>query len=78
MLVEVARFGMRKCALTHLLPDVCGCHVLQILAVAVCRIGVVCCLPVPVYQPFSFNRLGLSAPEEAYIYGMGYGCVGIF
>ena len=65
MSVEVARFGMRKCALTHLIPDVCGCHVLRILAVAVCRIGDVCCLPASAHQPFSFNSLGLSAPEEA-------------
>ena len=33
--------------------------------VAVCRIGDVCCLPAPAHQPFSFNSLGLSAPEEA-------------
>ena len=26
----------------HLIPDVCGCHVLRILVVAVCRIGDVC------------------------------------
>ena len=52
-------------SLTHLLPDVCGCHVLRILAVAVCRIGDVCCLPAPAHQPFSFNSLGLSVPEEA-------------
>ena len=37
MSVEEAWFGMRKGALTHLIPDVCGCHVLRILAVAVCR-----------------------------------------
>ena len=36
------------------------------LAVAVCRIGDVCCLPAPAHQPFSFNSLGLSAPEEPY------------
>ena len=30
-----------------------------------CRIGDVCCLPAPDHQPFSFNSLGLSAPEEA-------------
>ena len=49
----------------HLIPDVCGCHVLRILAVAVCRIGDVCCLPAPAHQPFSFNSLGFSAPEIA-------------
>ena len=65
MSVEVARFGTRTCALTHLIPDVCGCHVLRISAVAVCRIGDICCLPAPAHQPFSFNSLGLSAPEEA-------------
>ena len=65
MSVEVARFGIRKCAVTHLIPNVCGCHVLRVLAVAVCTIGDVCCLPAPTHQPFSFNSLGLSAPEEA-------------
>ena len=30
-----------------------------------CRIGDVCCLPAPAHQSFSFNSLGLSAPEEA-------------
>ena len=30
-----------------------------------CRIGDVFCLPTPAHQPFSFNSLGLSAPEEA-------------
>ena len=54
---------MRR-AIAHLIPDGCGCHVL-ILAVAVCRTGDVCCLPAPAHQPFSFNSLGLSAPEEA-------------
>ena len=39
--------------------------VLRILAVAVCRIGDVCCLPAPAHQPFSFNSLSLSAPAEA-------------
>ena len=63
MSAEVARFGVRVCALTHLIPDVFGYHVLRILAVAVCRIGDVCCLPAPAHQPFSFNSLGLSAPE---------------
>ena len=47
------------------MPDVCDCHVLRILAVAVCRIVDVCCLPAPAHQPFLFNSLGLSAPEEA-------------
>ena len=36
------------------------------LAVDVCTIGDVCCLPVPAHQPFSSNSLDLSAPEEAY------------
>ena len=49
-------------SLTHLILDLCGCHVLLILAVAVCRIGDVCCLPAPAHQPFSFNSLGLSIP----------------
>ena len=62
---EVAQFGKHKCGLTHLIPDVYGCHVLWILAVAVCRIGDVCCLPAPAHQPFSFNTLDLSASEEA-------------
>ena len=52
--------------MTHLIPDVCGCHVLRILAVAVCRIRDVCCLPAPTHQPFSFNSLGLNAPEKAF------------
>ena len=47
---------------THFIPDVCGCHVLRILAVAVCFIGDVCCLPAPAHQPFLFYSLGLSAP----------------
>ena len=38
---------------------------LRILAVVVCRIGDVCCLPAPAHQPFSFNSLGFSASEEA-------------
>ena len=67
MSVEMVRFGMRKGALTHLIPDVCGCHVLRILAVAMCRIRDACCLSAPTHQPFSFNSLGLSAPEEACI-----------
>ena len=37
--------------MVHLIPDICGCHVLQILTVAVCRIGDVCCLPAPAHQP---------------------------
>ena len=51
---------------THLIPNVCSCHVLRILAVAVCKIGNVCCLPTPAHQPFSSNSLYLSAPEHAY------------
>ena len=66
MSVEVARFGMRESWRTHLLPDVCSCHVLRILAVAVCKIGDVCIFPAPEHQPFSSNSLGRSAPEEAY------------
>ena len=65
MSIEVGRFGICKYAMTHLMPDVCGCHVLQILAVAMCRIRNNCCLPAPTHQPFSFNSLDLSAPEEA-------------
>ena len=65
MSVEVARFGARECAVTHLMPDVCGYHVLRILAVAVCRIGDVCCFLAPAHQPFLFNNLDLRAPEEA-------------
>ena len=45
---------------THLIPDVCSCHVLRIL----CKIRDLCCLPAPAHQPFSSNSLGLSAPEE--------------
>ena len=30
-----------------------------------CRIGDVYCLPAAVHQPFSFNVLDISAPEEA-------------
>ena len=59
MSVEVARFGMRACANAYLISDVCGCHVLRILAVVVCRIGDVCCLPAPAHHPFSFNSLCL-------------------
>ena len=44
---------------------VCSCHVLRIFAVDVCRIGNVCCLPMPPHQPFSCNSLDPSAPEEA-------------
>ena len=54
-----------SCPKTHFIPDVCGCHVLRILAVALCRIGDVCCLSAPAHQPFSFNSLSLSAPEDA-------------
>ena len=57
MSVEVARFGMRESRTTHLIPDICSCHVLRILAVAVCKIGDVCCLPAPAHQPFSSNSL---------------------
>ena len=42
MSVEVALFGVRESRRTHLIPDVCSCHMLQILAVAVCKIGDVC------------------------------------
>ena len=51
-----------------LIPDVCSCLVLRILAVAVCKIGDVCCFPAPApaHQPFSSNSLYLNAPEEAY------------
>ena len=66
MSVKVARFGMHESRQTHLIPNVCSCHVLRILAVAVCKIGDVCCLPAPAHQPFSSNSLDLSAPEEAY------------
>ena len=66
MSVEVARFGMRESRYTHLIPDVCSCHALRILAVAVRKIGDVCCLSAPAHQPFSSNSLDLSAPEEAY------------
>ena len=51
---------------THLMPDVCSCNVLRILAVAVCKIGDVCSFPAPAYHPFSSNSLDLSAPKEAY------------
>ena len=50
---------------THLIPDSCGCHDLRILAVAMCKIGGVCCLPASEHQPFSSNNLDLSAPKEA-------------
>ena len=39
---------------------------LQILVVAVCKIGNICCLPAPAHQSFSFKSLDLNAPEEAY------------
>ena len=61
MSVEVARFWMRVSSCTHLIPDACSCHVLRILAVDVCRIGDVCCLPAPAHQPFSSNSWHLSA-----------------
>ena len=64
--VEVARFGMRESRDMHLISDVCSCHVLRILTVDVCKIWDVCCLPAPAHQPYSFNSLDLSAPEEAY------------
>ena len=41
-------------------------HVLRILAVAVCKIGNVCCLPAPAHQTISSNSLDLSVPKEAY------------
>ena len=34
-------------------------------AVAVCKIGDVCCWPTPAHQPFSSKSLGPCAPEEA-------------
>ena len=39
---------------------------LQNLAVDVCRIADVYCLPAPAHPPFSSNSLNLSVPEEAY------------
>ena len=39
---------------------------LRNLAVDVCKIGDICCLPATVHQPFSSNSFDLSAPEEAY------------
>ena len=51
---------------THLMPDVCSRYVLRILAVAVCKIEDVYCLPAPAHQPFSFYSLDRSAPEEAH------------
>ena len=65
MSVEVARFGMRGSQKTNLIPDVCSCHVLRILAAAVCKICDVCCLLAAAHQPFSSNSLGLGAPEDA-------------
>ena len=50
---------------THFIPDVCSCHVLRILVVAVCKIGDVYCLPAPAHQPFS-NSLDLNFPEEVF------------
>ena len=65
--IGVDRFGgIRELRDTHLIPDVCGCHVLRILAVAMCKAGDVCWWPAPAHQPFSSNSLTLSAPEEAY------------
>ena len=64
-LLRWLRLGCVSREKTHLIPDVCGCHVLRILAVTVCRIGNGCCLPAPAHQPFSFNSLCHSAPEEA-------------
>ena len=57
--------GCASAQSTHPMPNACGCHVLRILAVAVCRIGDVYCLPAPAHLPFSFNSLGFSAPEDA-------------
>ena len=39
---------------------------LRILAVAVCKIEDVCCLPTPAHQPISSNSLGRCASKEAY------------
>ena len=55
---------MRESRKTHLIPNVCSCHVLRILAVAVCKIWYVCCLPAPAHHQFSPNSLGLSALDE--------------
>ena len=41
-------------------------YVLQILAVAACKIGNVCCSPPAAHQPISSNNLDLSVSEEAY------------
>ena len=65
MSVEAGWFGMRESRYTHLISDACSCHVLWVLAVAVCKIGDVCCWPAPAHQPFSSNSLDFSAPEEA-------------
>ena len=65
MPVEVVRFGMRVSRCAHLLHDVCTYHVLQILAVDVCGIGDICCLPRPAHQPFSYS-LDLSASAKTY------------
>ena len=51
---------------THLIPNACSSYMLRILAVAVCKIGDVCCLPALAHQPLFLNSLDLSAPEEAY------------
>ena len=62
--VEVAWVWMRVSRCTHLMMSAaamcCG------LAVDVCKIGDVCCLPAPAHQLFSSNSLDLSTPEEAY------------
>ena len=55
MSAEMVRFGMCVSRCTHLIPDVCGCHILRILAVDACKIGNVCCLPAPAHQPFFFS-----------------------
>ena len=51
---------------THLIPDVCSCHALRILADAESGIWDVCYLPAPAPQPFSSNSLDFSAPDKAY------------
>ena len=66
MSVEVARFGMRVSRCTHLMPDVCSCHELRTLAVDVCRIGGVCCLPCLHTNHFLLIVWDLSASEETY------------
>ena len=51
---------------THVIPDVCSCNVFRTFAVAVCKIGNICCFHAPAHQPFSSNSFDLSAPEEVY------------